>query len=182
MFRHLKAGSAKGNEESEGMFASSMVADEVPEEYRARARAIETDWDNIKGLANDSFPAEYWELLSDKQVSTLFVYEFTKPESDIGILEKIGKALGDYMPVSTADKKQILPAVAKTRTISLRINEALLQSLKQKVADEGLPYQTLILSELYRFAVGRLMDKAMIRKAVAALKRRTAITLFLVTR
>jgi predicted DNA binding CopG/RHH family protein len=94
-----------------------------------------------------------------------------KPKPKLDAYErKIEESLEDYAPVSPADKKRILQAAAKTQTISLRINENVLQSIKQKAADEGLPYQTLISSVLYKFSVGRLIDETTIRKAVAALK------------
>jgi predicted DNA binding CopG/RHH family protein len=83
---------------------------------------------------------------------------------------KIEESLGDYAPVSAEDKKRVMRAAAKTQTISLRINENVLQSIKQKAADDGLPYQTLISSVLFKFSVGRLIDETAIRKAVAALR------------
>jgi hypothetical protein len=45
-----------------------------------------------------------------------------------------------------------------------------LQALKRKAADEGLPYQTLISSVLYKFSTGRLVDANALKKALASLK------------
>jgi len=80
------------------------------------------------------------------------------------------ESVGEYVPVSAGGRKQILQAAAKTRTISLRISETVLESLKRRAAEEGLPYQTLISSVLYRFSAGRLVDASAIRRVVAALK------------
>ena len=83
---------------------------------------------------------------------------------------EIEESLEDYRSASLEDKKRILQAGAKTKTISLRINEIVLESIKRKATDEGLPYQTLISSVLYKFATGRLMDGSTIRKVVEELK------------
>ena len=83
---------------------------------------------------------------------------------------RIEESLEAYAPASEAEKKHILQAAAKTKTISLRINETVLESIKRKAADEGLPYQTLISSVLFKFSSNRLIDEIAIRKAVEALK------------
>ncbi len=83
---------------------------------------------------------------------------------------RIEESLEEYVPTSRAEKKRILQAASKTKTISLRINEAVLENIKRKAADEGIPYQTLISSVLFKFSTDRLIDEAAIRKAVEALK------------
>jgi predicted DNA binding CopG/RHH family protein len=84
--------------------------------------------------------------------------------------QRIEDSLEEYVPASEAEKKRILRAAAKTKTISLRINETVLENIKRKAADEGLPYQTLISSVLFKFSSNRLIDEIAIRKAVEALK------------
>ena len=83
---------------------------------------------------------------------------------------KVEESLGEYVPASADERKQILQAAAKTKTISLRISETVLESLKRRAAEEGLPYQTLISSILHKFSAGRLVDASAIRRVVAALK------------
>ena len=83
---------------------------------------------------------------------------------------RIENSIGEYAPASTTDKERILRAAAKTKTVSLRINETVLESIKRKAADEGLPYQTLISSVLFKFSSNRLIDEIAVRKAVDALK------------
>jgi len=83
---------------------------------------------------------------------------------------RIEDSLADYRPVATAEKERILKAAGKTKTVSLRLNEAVLDDLRQRAAEEGLPYQTLISSILYRFTSGRLIDAHAIQKALRAIK------------
>ena len=83
---------------------------------------------------------------------------------------KVEESLGEYVPAPADERKQILQAAAKTKTISLRISETVLESLKRRAAEEGLPYQTLISSILHKFSAGRLVDASAIRRVVAALK------------
>jgi predicted DNA binding CopG/RHH family protein len=84
--------------------------------------------------------------------------------------QRIEESLGDYDPVSAAQKTRLLDSIAKTRTITLRINERVLEHLKRKAREEGLPYQTLITSVLFKFCTDRLVDEHAIRKVVAALR------------
>jgi len=82
----------------------------------------------------------------------------------------IEDSLEDYRPAAPAEKERILKAAGKTKTVSLRLNETVLNDLRQKAAEEGLPYQTLISSILYRFSSGRLIDAHAIRQALDAIK------------
>jgi len=83
---------------------------------------------------------------------------------------KVEESLADYVPASEGQKKRILQAAAKTKTISLRVSEVILEDLKRKAAEEGLPYQTLISSILHKFSAGRLVDASAVRRVMAALK------------
>lgn len=47
----------------------------------------------------------------------------------------------------------------KKRPITVRIQEMTIRDLKSKAHDEGLPYQTLISSVLYKYATGRLIER-----------------------
>jgi hypothetical protein len=47
----------------------------------------------------------------------------------------------------------------------------------RKAAEEGLPYQTLISSILYKFSAGRPVDASAIRRVVAALKQENPVSL-----
>ncbi|MGA2263278.1 MAG: CopG family antitoxin [Acidobacteriota bacterium] len=94
-----------------------------------------------------------------------------KTQSKLDAYEQsIEDSLGEYAPAGAAEKERILRTAAKTRTISLRINETVLESIKRKAAAEGIPYQTLISSVLYKFCSDRLIDAIAIRKAIDASK------------
>jgi len=84
--------------------------------------------------------------------------------------QRIEDSLGEYAPAGAAEKERILRTAAKTKTVSLRINETVLESIKRKAAEEGIPYQTLISSVLYKFSSNRLIDEIAIRMAIDALK------------
>lgn len=84
--------------------------------------------------------------------------------------QRIENSLRDYRPAAPAEKERILKAAGKTKTISLRLNEAVLKNLRQKAIEDGLPYQTLISSILCRFSSGRLIDVRAIRQALGAIK------------
>jgi predicted DNA binding CopG/RHH family protein len=84
--------------------------------------------------------------------------------------QRIENSLRDYRPTTPAERDRILKAAGKTKTISLRLNEAVLENLRQKAIEDGLPYQTLISSILYRFSSGRLIDARAIRQVLGAIK------------
>jgi predicted DNA binding CopG/RHH family protein len=84
---------------------------------------------------------------------------------------KIEDSLDDYVAVSPDEKKRIMKSALKTRTISLRINEEVLERIKDRAAEEGLSYQTLISSILYKYSTNRLIDKKSLQIAVSSLKK-----------
>ncbi len=69
---------------------------------------------------------------------------------------------GEYVRVPNAKalkaamKKAAGNYLKKEARINIRLSEADLEGLKQKAAEEGLPYQTLIASVLHKFVSGRL--------------------------
>ena len=83
---------------------------------------------------------KYFELTKDEQdLLTAFEAGEFKSESD---LEKAKKLYQKYAK-STLDK---------TRNINLRLPHKTLLKLKAKAATEGIPYQTLVSSVLYKYA------------------------------
>ncbi|HPA70935.1 MAG TPA: CopG family antitoxin [Spirochaetota bacterium] len=85
---------------------------------------------------------------------------------------KIEDALDEYVAVSPDEKKRIMKSAAGTRTISLRINEEVLERIKERAAEEGLSYQTLISSILYKYSTNRLIDGKSLQIAVASLRNK----------
>ena len=85
---------------------------------------------------------------------------------------QIEESIDRYVPVSDDERKRILSKATKSRTVSLRLNETVLEVIKRKAASEGLSYQTLISSVLYRYSTDRLVDEDKIRKAIELLTRK----------
>jgi len=85
---------------------------------------------------------------------------------------RIEASLDKYVPVSDEEKKRILSRATKTKTVSLRLNETVLESIRRKAAAEGLSYQTLISSILYKYSTDRLVEEDKIRRAVELVRRR----------
>jgi predicted DNA binding CopG/RHH family protein len=77
-----------------------------------------------------------------------------------------------YVPVSDEEKKRVLAKATKTKTVSLRLNETVLESIRRKAAAEGLSYQTLISSVLYKYSTDRLVEEDKIRKVVELIRHR----------
>jgi predicted DNA binding CopG/RHH family protein len=51
-------------------------------------------------------------------------------------------------------------ALRKDTRINIRISSEVLDGLKSRAMEEGLPYQTLISSVLYKYVSGRLVDRS----------------------
>ena len=87
---------------------------------------------------------------------------------------QIEKSAESYRPLSKKEQQKleaILDRVRKSRTINIRIAESVLEELKRRSQEEGLPYQTLISSILHRYVTNRLVDEAAIRKSLQLLQR-----------
>jgi len=86
---------------------------------------------------------------------------------------QIENTAGSYRPLSKKDRQKveaILDHVRKSRTINIRITESVLEELKRRSREEGLPYQTLISSILHKYVTNRLVDEAAIRKSLELLQ------------
>ncbi len=87
---------------------------------------------------------------------------------------QIENASGSYRPVKGKKRKKLVTLIArvrKSRTINIRIAESVLEELKRRSLDEGLPYQTLISSILHKYVTNRLVDEDAIRKSFKILQR-----------
>ena len=51
-------------------------------------------------------------------------------------------------------------SLAKDKRINIRLPARVLEGIQLRALEEGIPYQTLISSILYKFASGRLVDSA----------------------
>lgn len=80
-------------------------------------------------------------------------FELTKEEKEILNDFEKGKlvSIKDNRRLKTIYQKAAANTLAKTKNINLRISERALARLKAKAAQEGIPYQTLASSILYRY-------------------------------
>lgn len=67
-----------------------------------------------------------------------------------------------FIPLSPGERARMERALEKARkeaTISLRMNQEVLDNLKLTAKEEGLPYQTLISSILYKYVRERVSNR-----------------------
>jgi predicted DNA binding CopG/RHH family protein len=84
----------------------------------------------------------------------------------------IERSANAYHPVLRKERDKIegvLDRMRKTRNINIRLSESVLEQLKRRSLEEGVPYQTLISSVLHKFVTDRLVDEAAIRKSIRML-------------
>ena len=78
-----------------------------------------------------------------------------------------------FRPVSVEKLRKmegILDRARKSRTVNIRISENVLEELKRRSEREGIPYQTLISSILYKYVTDRLVDEEAIRRSLQLLQ------------
>ena len=79
-----------------------------------------------------------------------------------------------FIPLSDAEKSEvdaIISAANKTRNINIRISAYDIEKVKQKSAEEGIPYQTLVSSIIHKYISGRLIDEKAVLKSMELLRR-----------
>ena len=85
---------------------------------------------------------------------------------------EIERSANAYRPILKKERDKIegvLDRIRKTRNINIRLSESVLEQLKRRSREEGIPYQTLISSVLHKFVTDRLVDEAAIRKSMRML-------------
>jgi len=89
--------------------------------------------------------------------------------------KQIERSANAYKSVPKQEKQKIegmLDKIRKTKNVNIRLSESVLEQLKRRSAEEGIPYQTLISSVLHKFVTDRLVDESAIRKSVLLLNSR----------
>jgi len=84
----------------------------------------------------------------------------------------IEKSADTYKPVTKKERRRIeesLDKIRKNRNVNIRISEMVLGELKKRSQREGIPYQTLISSILYKFVTDQLVDEQSIRRSMELL-------------
>ena len=94
------------------------------------------------------------------------------------ILDKFEQSIEDnaekYVPLSDTEKgkvESIINAANKTKNINIRISEYDIEKVKQRSAEEGIPYQTLISSIIHKYITGKLVDERAVLKSMELLKQ-----------
>ena len=93
-------------------------------------------------------------------------------------LDKFEQSIEDnaekFTPLSNAEKNEvesIINAANKTKNINIRISEYDIEKVKQRSAEEGIPYQTLISSVIHKYVTGKLLDEKTVLKSMELLRR-----------
>jgi len=79
-----------------------------------------------------------------------------------------------FLPLSDAEKNEvdtIINAANKTRNINIRISAYDIEKVKQRAAEDGIPYQTLISSIIHKYITGKLVDEKSVLKSMELLRR-----------
>jgi len=92
-------------------------------------------------------------------------------------LDKFEQSIEDdiehFVPVSSAEKNEvetIINASNKTKNINIRISSYDIEKVKQRSAEEGIPYQTLISSIIHKYITGKLVDERSVLKSIELLR------------
>ena len=112
-----------------------------------------------------------------KSMSSLFVadkgsmnYSYSLDDSE----QFIEDNAGSFIPLSNAEAQEveaIINAANKTKNINIRISAFDIEKIKQRSAEEGIPYQTLISSIIHKYITGSLVDEKAILKSMELLRR-----------
>ncbi|MCL2209604.1 MAG: hypothetical protein FWC19_09605 [Treponema sp.] len=94
------------------------------------------------------------------------------------VLDDFEKSIEDnaenFVPI-TGEKKSKIEAIIKsankTKNINIRISAYDIEKVKQKSAEEGIPYQTLISSVIHKYITGKLVDETAVLKSMELLRR-----------
>ena len=79
-----------------------------------------------------------------------------------------------FTPLSDDEKgevESIINTANKTKNINIRISAYDIEKVKQRSAEEGIPYQTLISSVIHKYVTGKLVDEKAVLKSMELLRR-----------
>jgi len=78
-----------------------------------------------------------------------------------------------FIPLSDdemSEVESIINASNKTKNINIRISAYDIEKVKQRAAEEGIPYQTLISSIVHKYVTGKLIDERAVLKSIELLR------------
>jgi len=94
------------------------------------------------------------------------------------VLDKFEQSIEDnveqFIPISDTERgeiESIINAANKTKNINIRISAYDIEKVKQRSAEEGIPYQTLISSVIHKYITGKLVDEKAILKSMELLRQ-----------
>ena len=79
-----------------------------------------------------------------------------------------------FIPLSKDEMNKveaIINTANKTKNINIRISEYDIIKVKERSAEEGIPYQTLISSIIHKYITGKLVDERAVLKSMELLRR-----------
>jgi len=85
----------------------------------------------------------------------------------------IEDSAGKFVALSAGEMNEvesIIKAANKTKNINIRISAYDIEKVKQRSAEEGIPYQTLISSIIHKYITGKLVDERAVLKSMELLK------------
>ncbi len=88
--------------------------------------------------------------------------------------KEIEAHIDESIPIAGEKRRSIDAILEKSRkkkNINIRISEYDLAHLKQKAAEEGMPYQTLISSVLHKYLTDRLVDEKEVLRSLQLLTK-----------
>ena len=92
-------------------------------------------------------------------------------------LDKFEQSIEDnaekFTPLSASEMNEvesIINAANKTKNINIRISAFTIEKIKQRSAEEGIPYQTLISSIIHKYITGKLVDERAVLKSMELLR------------
>ena len=120
-------------------------------------------------------------LIAERVLKTVFPVESVTrfmEEKMKTTLDKFEQSIEDkaekFVPLSGEEKtevEKIINAANKTKNINIRISAYDIEKVKQRSAEEGIPYQTLISSIIHKYVDGKLVDEKAVLKSMELLRR-----------
>ena len=92
--------------------------------------------------------------------------------------QEIEDAADEFVPASEETKKKverIIEHSRKNEAISLRMSSYDLERIKERAAEQGMPYQTLINVLVHKYVTDQVLDKEEVLKTIQAAKEAGAI-------
>jgi len=87
--------------------------------------------------------------------------------------QDIENNVDNFVPASQSVRDRVQKSICdsnKKNRVTLRLSNQTIEKIKQKAGEEGLPYQTLISSILFKYANDQLVDEKAILHSIKIIK------------